>query len=932
MSICNSKLVKLVLLSALLACSTSCMKKSANSGAAGTSSSDPTVDETSGKKIFKMDPAKGGTLSASGINSKDPNFSKSTVAIPPGALSIPVDVALFESTPIVNTTTQASLGVSGAAPAGPAVAIIPSASVAITGSLVISLPYTQSMSLTGDSQFVVFGMYQNGSKFDVETFVGDELTFDASGIIKINIKRFGAFQVARVAAAIPKKTAESTTGFTSQKEAESSGAANYMAFYVANASEMPACDATRVSHLYYVLATKQFQACNGSSWSVLDMSPPKVVLVSDLFANPSESSEETVNNQRRMRTTTTYSAVRGGPIVRSCFTEFWTTPAPGGNGSIIETQNGGDAQCSVGGSKYIACDEGFKPTATGCVGSKPAPSNHNLIKHDMGSSLIMVDDKPRYRFTFKYYETLEATGDPVRTCHTDTWTSQIENGSISFSQSGGDDGCDKGGSRSVGCNPYFGLQNGACVPICSTANLNLCTTLDQCQGQSITGQTASNSGSDTNYYYFFPGKWENGSCQAACSNGKIATVRGCEQPVTCGTDQKVVANQCVNIVWQEVSGDLLGNYSNPVKITAGTHKVLDNVQFNNVVKFEADAILEFTGNFGISANSLVYALGTESQPVIFRGEKNSAEQSVTWKGFRLGTEYDSSRPVFSVKGNYISGSKFSYFEVQDSACGSALTNQGSGSQLSAFSENIKITCANPDQWLALSGYFHSSEINQRYVEFRSDYSGSTNVVNNTSIGIDQNSSAHMRNVFMLASTIKGYLNVSEGSYVAFSDVNRADSISPSTIFIGNKISGQYEWIKVPDPRGLEVTENSKDDISNATAVIAMTRNPDAAPSAGVPNGKVNSPFEVYALVFNKDGIINDASVTWQTSAIGSTGSGSSSDGSGNPLTWTPASEGLYEITATSVTPNLEPRLPITSLIGSPSIRTQIMPNSSAGAN
>lgn len=932
MFIYKSKLVRLVLLSGLLAFSTSCMKKSANSGAAGTSSSDPTVDETSGKKIFKVDPAKGGTLSASGINSKDPNFSKSTVAIPPGALSIPVDIALFESTPIVNTSTQTSLGVSGAAPAGPSVAIIPSASVAITGSLVISLPYIQSMSLTGDSQFVVFGMYQNGSKFDVETFVGDELTFDASGVIKISIKRFGAFQVARVAAAIPKKTAESTTGFTSQKEAESSGAANYMSFYVASPNELPACDATRVSHLYYVLATKQFQACNGSSWSTLDMAPPKVVLISDLFSSPEESTEETVNNQKRMRTTIKYSAVRGGPIVRSCFTEFWTTPAPGGNGSIIETQNGGDAQCSVGGSKYIACNEGFKPTATGCVGSKPAPDNYNLVRHDMGSSLIMVDEKPRNRFTFKYYETFEATGDPIRTCHADSWSTQIENGAISFSQSGGDPGCDKGGSRSVSCNPNFGVQNGACVPICSTAHLNLCTTLDQCQGLSSTGQTAINFGQDTNYYYPFPGKWENGSCQTTCSDGKIATIRGCENPVTCNIDQKVVANQCVTIAWQQVTGDVLGNYSDPVKITPGVHKVLDNVQFNNVVKFEPGAILEFTGNFGISANSLVYALGIESQPVIFRGEKNSAEQSLTWKGFRLGTEYDSSRPVFSVKGNYISGSKFSYFEVQDSACGSALTNQGSGSQLSAFSENIKITCANPDQWLALSGYFHSSEINQRYVEFRSDYSGSTNVVNNTSIGIDQNSSAAVRNTFILASTIKGNLGVNEGSYVAFSDVNRVGSISPSTMFFGNKISAQEEWIQVPEPRGLEVIENSKEHISDATAVIAMTRDPDAASSPGVTSGLVGAPFKVYALVLNKNGIIDDSTVTWQTSSIGSTGSGSSSDSSGNPLEWTPTSEGLYEITATSVTPNLEGSLPITNLIGSPSIRTQIMPNSSAGAN
>jgi hypothetical protein len=152
------------------------------------------------------------------------------------------------------------------------------------------------------------------------------------------------------------------------------------------------------------------------------------------------------------------------------------------------------------------------------------------------------------------------------------------------------------------------------------------------------------------------------------------------------------------------------------------------------------------------------------------------------------------------------------------------------------------------------------------------------------------------------------------------------------MFFGNKISAQEEWIQVPEPRGLEVIENSKEHISDATAVIAMTRDPDAASSPGVTSGLVGAPFKVYALVLNKNGIIDDSTVTWQTSSIGSTGSGSSSDSSGNPLEWTPTSEGLYEIKATSVNFGPAGTEPITGLIGSPSIRTQIMPNSSAGAN
>ena len=873
----------------------SCLKKSASSGAASSQSADPTVDESTGKKIFKVDPAKGATLSASGINSKDPSFARTSVAIPPGALSLPVNIAMFESTPIVNTATQASLGVTGAAPAGPSVAITPSQAVTISGSLQISLPYHLGASLSGNDNYVVFGVYPVGAKFEVETFVGDELTFDGSGVIKVGIKRFGAFQVARTSAPIAKKTAETSAGFVSQKEAESNGTATYMSFYVTADSELPSCDATRVSHLYYVLSSKQFQVCNGSGWSVIDMAPPKVVAIADLFSNSPTSAEVTVEGQKRTRTTTTYSATRGGPVVRTCFVDLWATPINGGNGSSVETQNGGDPMCSIGGSKMIVCDAGFKSNDVGCTGAKPSPDNHNLIEQYVGFEPRDFGGISGNRSTYRYLSSTAADAVLVRTCFKDNWTKPIENGSIYIEQRGGDDGCSLGGTKMVSCSGFFAAQGNTCVATCAPGNLGLCTNVNQCQNGP---GTVSNNGS---YVTFWPGFWENAACQTSCSVDKIPTSRGCETPVNCSFDQSNKDNVCTDIVWDDTPTYLLGDYTKPTKIKVGIHTVKGDVVFTDAVSFEPGAIMEFDGNFKISTQGLVYANGTSENHIVFRGQAaNSANPYTRWAGFSFGAIYsDKSIPKYSMLGEYRSGNKFSFVDFYDSAC--------ENSVILGFTESLTIQCPNNQGNVSLTGHSKNAEITAQHLNSYNNYGSSPSVFEKLSLTGGMGSS----NTIILSSTISGYLSLGEKSILAFSEVG---GVHPSSAYIlGNKITDQYATL--PQDQGLQIIANSRESISERTAVIALAS--DGSSISDKIMGQINKSFSVHALALNKDGWIKDQPINWESSFDATCGPLSGPSGTGATVWLTAAVPNVYDIRVARVGT-------ITDLIGRPVIRANIL--------
>jgi hypothetical protein len=111
-------------------------------------------------------------------------------------LSIPVDISMFQAQSLASSSVASAVGSSNLTAAGPAVAILPSQAVSITNPLAISIPFSALTSLTGDKQLVVIAIYPGEPKNELETFVGAELGERTSGVVKLSITRFGAFQVA----------------------------------------------------------------------------------------------------------------------------------------------------------------------------------------------------------------------------------------------------------------------------------------------------------------------------------------------------------------------------------------------------------------------------------------------------------------------------------------------------------------------------------------------------------------------------------------------------------------------------------------------------------------------------------------------------------------------------------------------------------------
>jgi hypothetical protein len=198
----------------------SCTSGGGSSGSNGGTSGQPVID-ASGKKIYTVDPATGATISANGIASSDPRFSNAAVVIPPGALSLPVDISIFQAQSLVSSSTASAVGSSNLTAAGPAVAILPSQAVSITNPLAISIPFSALTSLTGNKQIVVIAIYPGESKNRLETFVGDELDFGTAGVVKISITNFGAFQVVYSDIEVPKINAETEIEF--EQETASGG-------------------------------------------------------------------------------------------------------------------------------------------------------------------------------------------------------------------------------------------------------------------------------------------------------------------------------------------------------------------------------------------------------------------------------------------------------------------------------------------------------------------------------------------------------------------------------------------------------------------------------------------------------------------------------------------------------------------------------------
>jgi hypothetical protein len=218
--------------------------------------------------------SQGGTISLS--ETGESALANVLVTIPAGALAIDTEISVTESTAVANPTTFSELGISTGVAAGPAIAVEARDMDALTGSLQISLPYQATSLLLADDQvqFAVVGVYRKYGKMFAETYVGSELSL-GDKTIDVSVRNFGSFQAIRVRENLAKQSVETTTSYVSRAQAKAAGADGYTAFLVQNTSNLPSCDATRISHLYYVINASSFYTCDGSAWTPINIKGEK---------------------------------------------------------------------------------------------------------------------------------------------------------------------------------------------------------------------------------------------------------------------------------------------------------------------------------------------------------------------------------------------------------------------------------------------------------------------------------------------------------------------------------------------------------------------------------------------------------------------------------------------------------------------------------
>ncbi len=216
----------------------------------------------------------GGTMSVS-EESMNESLRGVTISIPPGALAIDTTIVIKEVTDVANSVTLSALNIPGGAAAGPSVAIEASDMDALTGTIAISIPYDPGASLTqGTPNIAVIGVFRSGNSYAAETYVGNELNIEGK-FIKLSISKFGAYQAMTSSEPVEKKKVETSAGYVEKHIAKKAGTENYVAFLVQNPQDLPECDATRLSHLYYVLASSMFYSCNGTSWAEVNIKGAK---------------------------------------------------------------------------------------------------------------------------------------------------------------------------------------------------------------------------------------------------------------------------------------------------------------------------------------------------------------------------------------------------------------------------------------------------------------------------------------------------------------------------------------------------------------------------------------------------------------------------------------------------------------------------------
>lgn|GEM_PF-2312069 len=234
-------------------------------------------------------------------------------------------------------------------------------------------------------------------------------------------------------------------------------------------------------------------------------------------------------------------------------------------------------------------------------------------------------------------------GEPYKVCYHESCFVREDNGSTSHSKAYGDSDCNASEYINQSCNAGYQWDGVACTEI-----------------------------------------------PPVCPEGQIETTRGCEVPVdSCLENQEIEDNICVDIPYVEVTGNICGNYVDPIKVTAGNHFVTCDTTFNDRLLIDAGAVLQVDRNWYIEAESGVNVNGTAVSPVTIETSPNNLDGE--WVGVSFSGESSFDYDAEKFLGDTVSYLALSGFSGSSSLSGIAIENSTIDSDgdlgLSVWSKN-----------------------------------------------------------------------------------------------------------------------------------------------------------------------------------------------------------------------------------------------------
>ena len=347
------------------------------------------------------------------------------------------------------------------------------------------------------------------------------------------------------------------------------------------------------------------------------------------------------------------------------------------------------------------------------------------------------------------------------------------------------------------------------------------------------------------------------STASACLAGQILTSRGCETPIT-ACDQStntIIDNSCSSITFTDITGNICGKYTMPVKITSATHLVTCNTTFQERVIIPAGAKLLVDNNWSITAENKIYSQGTAANPVLI--DISATNPARKWGAIVIGNSQDHNLDYDIVEG-YKSGSQLVYTNIKNipasTKSSSIFDTFIKSSQIDVTGIKIQASFVDSSALRQNPSFYETDIINSTatatptsgYISFsNSDYSNTSSIAKHILWStITSNSNFYSNgigNIGAFFNTFNGGINCSYAS-------SALDY--PIDYIQGNVINGTISSTYCSN------STNTTDNSTSSGKVTAHIRNSDISAPVG-------STQTVKALIFDKNGWIKNANIVWK---------------------------------------------------------------------